>query len=79
MDFLIVLGVFLWVMLAFWPAWLAKQKGYSFLLFLALSWLVSFVLTLVVVLILRDKNETAADRRADREAEAALEKEESQV
>lgn len=52
----IIIGVVLWVMLAFWPAILAKRKGYSFLLFLILSWGVSFFVTLIVVLILDDKS-----------------------
>jgi ABC-type Mn2+/Zn2+ transport system permease subunit len=73
--FFITLGIILWIALAFWPAWLAKQKGYSFLLFLILSWLVSFVITLIVVLILRDKTTTASDRRADAAADRALKKE----
>lgn len=53
---MIILGVILWVLLAFWPAMLAKRKGYSFILFLVLSWFVSFVITLLVVLFLKDKN-----------------------
>ncbi len=71
-----ILGVLLWVLLAFWPAMLAKRKGYSFILFLVLSWFVSFVITLIVVLFLKDKNMTASDRAADKAADAALEKEE---
>lgn len=73
--FFAILGVFLWVVLAFLPAYLAKKKGYSFILFLVLSWFVSFLLTLVIVLFLKDKTMTAADRAADAAAEKALQKE----
>jgi len=70
-----ILGIFLWILLAFWPAIIAKKKGYSFLLFLVLSWFVSFIITLVIVLFLKDKNQTTEDREADRAADAALENE----
>lgn len=63
-----ILGVLLWVLLAFWPAMLAKRKGYSFILFLVLSWFVSFVITLLCVLILKDKNIIAANRVANKVA-----------
>ena len=76
-SFFLILGIFLWILFAFWPAWLAKKKGYSFLLFLVLSWFVSFVVTLIVVMLLRDKNETAADRAASKAADEALAKEEN--
>lgn len=79
MAFIIVLGITLHIFLAFWPATLAKNKGYSFLLFLVLSWFVSFLITLIVVLFLRDKNMSAADRAASKAAEAALQKEENSV
>lgn len=55
-GFYLVLGLFLWLLVALWPAYLAKKKGYSFILFLLLSWIVSFVATLIVVLLLKDKN-----------------------
>jgi hypothetical protein len=76
MAFIIILGVVLWVFIAFWPAIVAKNKGYSFLLFLILSWFVSFIITLLIVVLLKDKTLTAADRKADKAAKAALEKEE---
>jgi uncharacterized sodium:solute symporter family permease YidK len=79
MSFFIVLGIFLWIFLAFWPAMVAKRKGYSFFLFLILSWFVSFVITLIVVLILRDKTMTQSEIAADRAAEAALDREEHQA
>lgn len=56
------LGVVAWILIAFWPAWWAQKKGYNFFLFLALSWFISFVLTLLVILFLRDKTETPQSR-----------------
>lgn len=78
-SFFIIMGLALWILLAFIPAILAKKKGYSFLLFLILSWFVSFLITLLVVLVLRNKNETAQDRADERAAQAALEREERQA
>ncbi len=71
-----LLGLILWVILAFWPAIVANRKGYSFLLFLLVS-IPFFWITLVVVYLLKDKNQTAADRAADRAAEKALDREEN--
>ncbi len=73
--FFIILGIFLWVTLAFVPAYLAKKKGYSFILFLVLSWFVSFIITLIVVLALKDKTQTAADRADDAAVDRAIQKE----
>lgn len=74
--FFIVLGAVLWVILALWPAFMARRKGYSFLLFFILAVFISWLLTLIIVSFLEDKNETAASKAADRAAERALEKEE---
>ncbi|HMS23643.1 MAG TPA: hypothetical protein PKB09_02445 [Candidatus Saccharibacteria bacterium] len=63
-----LLGMILWVLLALWPAMLAKRKGYSFILFLILSWFVSFIITLLVVLFLKDKNEISVDRTINKTA-----------
>lgn len=63
-----LLGMILWVLLALWPAMLAKRKGYSFMLFLILSWFVSFIITLLAVLFLKDKNEISADRTINKTA-----------
>ena len=73
--FFAILGIFLWVCLAFLPAWLAKKKGYNFWLFLILSWFISFIITLIIVLFLHDKNQTAQDRADERAAERAIERE----
>lgn len=79
MSFFIILGIVLWLVLAMWPAIIAKNKGYSFMLFLILSWFVSFVITLIIAALLKDKTMTRAERIADSSAEAALEKEESRI
>jgi hypothetical protein len=47
--------LFLWVLVAIWPAMLAKQKGYNFWLFFIIS-LFFWWITLFVVLFLKDKN-----------------------
>lgn len=73
--FYALLGVFLWIILAFLPAYLAKKKGYSFILFLILSWFISFLITLLVVLFLKDRTMTAADRASDAAADKALQEE----
>lgn len=70
-----IIGLIAWIIIAFWPAWWAKQKGYSFVLFLILSWLISFILTLIIVALLRDKTETAQDRADDAAVDRALEEE----
>lgn len=63
-----IIGIILWVLLAFWPAMLAKRKGYSFILFLILSWFVSFAITLLAVLFLKDKNKISADQTINKTA-----------
>lgn len=77
--FFVILGTFLWIAIAFWPALIAKRKGYNFFLFLILSWLISFVIMLIIALLLRDKNETPEEREADAAAEAELEREENRA
>lgn len=64
MSAILVLGLFIWFTVALLPAYLAKQKGYSFLLFLLASWVVSWVLTLVVVLVLKDKTNPEPEHEA---------------
>jgi ABC-type Mn2+/Zn2+ transport system permease subunit len=76
-SFFVVMGIVLWVILAFWPAIIAKRKGYSFALFLIIALLVSWLLSLVIILVMKDKNQTAESIAADQAAEAALEKEEN--
>ncbi len=70
-----ILGIIAWIVLAFWPAKWASNKGYNFFVFLILSWFVSFILTLLLVAYLRDKNETPEQQAADRAVDEVMEKE----
>jgi hypothetical protein len=54
-----VVIAFLWILVAFWPAFIAKGKGYSFLLFFILS-LPFWWIMLFVALFMPDKNGPAA-------------------
>jgi hypothetical protein len=65
------LGVILWVIFAFWPAMVARRKGYSFILFFLLS-LVIFVFALILAYALQDRTLTSRDIAEDKAAEAAL-------
>jgi hypothetical protein len=50
-----MLVVFIWVMLAFWPARVAARKGHSFFLYFVFS-LVFFPLALLVAYLVSDRN-----------------------
>ncbi|MEK7599868.1 MAG: hypothetical protein AAB462_02445 [Patescibacteria group bacterium] len=61
-SFFIILGIVLWIAFAFWPAVIAKKKGYGvggFIGVLILSWAISFLLGLVFALLLPDKSTPA--------------------
>lgn len=73
-----ILGVVLWVLVAFWPALVAKRKGHSFVLFFILS-LVFFFVALILAYVVKDRTLTPADIAAEKAAQKALEKEESAV
>lgn len=75
--FLLIMGAVLWILLALWPAFIARRKGYSFILFLIFALLLSWLLALIVALILRDKNKSAESIADEKAAQAALEKEEN--
>jgi len=77
MAFLIILGVVAWIVLAIWPASIAKKKGYSFVLFLLFGIIISFLLALLVAVLLKDKTQTAQQRADDAAAEAAIQRDES--
>lgn len=49
--------LFFWILIAFWPAMMAKRKGYNFWLFLLMS-LFFWWITFFVVLFLEDKSGT---------------------
>jgi hypothetical protein len=53
-----MLIVFVWVMLAFWPARVAARKGHSFFLYFVFS-LVFFPLALLVAYLVSDRNSPA--------------------
>jgi len=73
-----LLGGILWVIFAFWPAIVARRKGYSFLLFFLFS-LVFFVIALVVAYLIKDKTRTAKDDADDAAVERALEHEDAKA
>ena len=70
-----ILGIILWVIFAFWPAIVARRKGYSFVLFFLLS-IFLFVIALILALMLKDRTKTPQDIADDRAAEKVLDREE---
>ena len=72
-----MLGAIGWIIFAFWPAYIARRRGYSFVLFFILS-VFFFVIALIIAYLLPDKTKTAQDIIDDRTAEAALDKEEKE-
>jgi hypothetical protein len=50
-----ILGLFLWIMIAFWPAIIAKNKGRNFWLWLLFS-LFFWWITLFVALAMKDES-----------------------
>lgn len=72
----LILGLVIWALLAIWPAYVAKKRGYSFILFLLASLVVSWLLMLIVAYIIPDKTLTAKDKADDLQAEKALTREE---
>ncbi len=63
MMFFIILGTILWIALAFWPATIARRKGYSFILFFLIS-LLFWWITLFVTLFMKDKAAPPASPQA---------------
>jgi hypothetical protein len=53
-----ILGLFLWILLAFWPASIAASKGRSFILYFIIS-LFFWWITLFVVYAMDDQSNTA--------------------
>ncbi len=56
---LFIIGIILWILVALWPARVAKSRGYSFWLFLILSWFISFILALLLAYLLPNKHHTS--------------------
>jgi len=53
--FFIILGIILWIALAFWPASIARRKGHSFIIYFLLSIIISWLITLIIVAFLGDR------------------------
>ena len=51
--------IFLWIIIAFWPASIAKQKGHSFLGWFILSLFFWWITLFIAIFFLEDKNKTA--------------------
>jgi ABC-type Mn2+/Zn2+ transport system permease subunit len=77
-SFYIILGTVLWIMLAFWPAVIARRKGHSFAGFLILSLILSWLIGLIAALVVKDRTQTTESRANDKAVDAVLEKEENQ-
>jgi ABC-type Mn2+/Zn2+ transport system permease subunit len=60
MVFFYILGVILWIAIAFWPATVAKNKGHSFLGYFLLSIFFWWITLFVVYFGLKDNSGTAA-------------------
>ena len=73
-----LLGAILWVIFAFWPAIVAKRKGYSAVLFFILS-IFLFVIALILAYLVPDKTKTAQDVADDKAVDKALEQEENKA
>jgi len=52
---LTIIGIILWIFVAFWPARVAQSRGYNFWLFLILAWFISFILALALAYLLPNK------------------------
>ena len=73
-----ILGVILWVIVAFWPAMVAHRKGHSFILYFLLS-IVFFPLALILAYAVKDKTLTPQDIADEKAAQAALERDEDRA
>lgn len=54
-GFYIVLGIVVWVVVAFWPATIAHRKGHSFFGFFIFS-IIFFPAALITALLISDRN-----------------------
>ena len=54
-----IIGIIIWIAIAFWPARVAARKGHSFLLFFIFS-LVFFPAALIVAYLVSDKSAATA-------------------
>ncbi|MEI7683292.1 MAG: hypothetical protein WCJ24_03275 [Candidatus Saccharibacteria bacterium] len=74
--FIGIMGLFLWVFLALWPAMIARRKGYSFVLFFILAIFISWPIALIITFFIKDKTQTAQSRADDKAVDAKLRREE---
>ena len=72
--FLSIIGLVAWICLALWPARIASRKGHSFILFLLLGIVTSFLFSLLVAALVKDRNATAKSRADDAAVEKAMHK-----
>jgi uncharacterized membrane protein YqjE len=73
-----ILGAILWVIFAFWPAIVARRKGYSFVLFFLLS-LFTFIFALIAAYAVKDKTKTPRDIANDKAVDEALARDEGRA
>lgn len=59
-SFYLVLGIILWIAIAFWPARVAARKGHSFIGYFILS-LFFFPLSLLLAYMSRDLNKSGLE------------------
>jgi ABC-type Mn2+/Zn2+ transport system permease subunit len=53
-----IIGLIIWIAIAFWPARVARRKGHSFVGYFLLS-LLFFPLSLIMAYLVRDRRELA--------------------
>jgi hypothetical protein len=53
-----IIGLIIWIMIAFWPARVAARKGHSFIGYFLLS-ILFFPLALIMAYVVKDKNTLA--------------------
>lgn len=73
MAFYAVLGIVLWIFLAFWPAMVAKRKGHSFVLYFVLSIIVSWLIMLIFAYAVKDKTISDSQRKKEAKMDAEIE------
>lgn len=70
---MVILGLLawaiIWIAIAFWPARVARRKGYSFIGFFIFS-IFLFPIALLVAYVVHDRNE--AEHNREKEVEASL-------
>ncbi len=65
MAFFYILGVILWIAIAFWPATVAKNKGHSFLGYFVLSLFFWWITLFIVYFGLKDNSKPSAPAQSE--------------